>query len=105
MSVGSVVSLDSSFASSELPSGIPSLTYRIDYEKTMAKLGKAIPAVSTIHTQDRNADVERLSKPGPLVIEDLVDLRPSDLKRILYAREKHRAAMQSQERSRDPYSY
>ncbi|KAI4270745.1 MAG: hypothetical protein LQ337_006493 [Flavoplaca oasis] len=67
--------------------------------------GPFLCAVSTIHTQHRSADVERLSKSGPIIVEDLVDLRPSDLKELFYAREKHREAVQSQESSRSRDSY
>ncbi|KAL8655880.1 MAG: hypothetical protein Q9226_002870 [Calogaya cf. arnoldii] len=59
-------------------------SYRIDYEKTMEKLGKPIPPDAAYFTQDRTADVERLSKPGPINIQDLVDLRPTDHLKLIY---------------------
>ncbi|KAI4254751.1 MAG: hypothetical protein L6R42_007056, partial [Xanthoria sp. 1 TBL-2021] len=81
--------------------------YRIDYEKAMARLGRVIPYVESIlatssfypdfdrrdaavHTRDRTADVERLSKPGHIDVQDLVDLSPMDLERIYDARETFR---------------
>ncbi|KAI4274341.1 MAG: hypothetical protein L6R38_006123 [Xanthoria sp. 2 TBL-2021] len=81
--------------------------YRIDYEKAMARLGRAMPYVSclsttssfypdfdrsdaAVHTRDRTADVERLSKPGHIDVQDLVDLSPMDLKTIYDARETFR---------------
>lgn len=61
--------------------------YRKDYEEAMARLGRAIPYVNSlsmtsslypdfdrpdaaVHTRDRTADVERLSKPGHVDVQD-----------------------------------
>ncbi|KAL9626949.1 MAG: hypothetical protein Q9204_006918 [Flavoplaca sp. TL-2023a] len=89
--------------------------HRIAFEKSMTNLGR--PGKSD--RRERTADIERLSKPGPIDVEDLVDLKPWDLKKIYDARKKHQEEVRSKEREhadanpvwdgkyvpKDPFSY
>ncbi|KAI4240845.1 MAG: hypothetical protein L6R42_011433 [Xanthoria sp. 1 TBL-2021] len=69
--------------------------HRRKYEAALTVLKKSSSPDAAVSLPERPADVERLSKPGPVAVEDLRDLRPSDLERIYQMRQKTRGPMLS----------
>ncbi|KAI4097406.1 MAG: hypothetical protein LQ339_006789 [Xanthoria mediterranea] len=67
--------------------------HRRNYEAALAILKKSATFRATILLPYRPLDVARLSKPGPITVEDLRDLLAVDLEQIYVARENSQEPM------------